>query len=438
MSTTLNTAGAAAAAEVLAHMRSRRNDTRTTVMSEPARQVLEELIGRYARTANSARQVSAIVLPSLPGDEDFDDAPVFADLGEAQAWYLDNAPGIWDAMVLASRHGADRHSPRLVRNLERVLSGLHDIDAQLELVELALAAARRSGDRAAEAQLLLNRGGTFKMAGRSVTAAEDYAQALRLLTTLEDRAGTLVALSRLAVAWAAARQLDEADDALDQVLALSTSGDVLRALAYVNRAWVATQRGDAATAIAQALVGLDVLEEVGAERIWLVEAHLQLATAYTNVGDLEQARQHLNEASMLGFEGAPQRVAGALATGALLLEQGCHRDALEAFQRAVVLQSAAASRYRMADAIDGIGRALFGLGEYDQAAEQHTSALPERIRLGEPFATASTRLHLANAQAASGRSDEATNQRGQALAELAGLVDPAADALRAELNQLPL
>ena len=436
MATTLAIAGAAAAAEVLVHMRCRQDAAYTAVMSEPARQVLEELIGRYARTANSARRVSSILLPSLPGDDELDDAPVFGDCGEAQAWYQDNAVGIVDAMVLAGRHGADRHSPRLVRNLERVLTNLHDIDAQLELVELALAAARRVGDKPAEAQLLLNRGGSFRMANRSVTAAEDYAQALRLLSNLEDRAGTLVTLSRLAVAFAVARQLDDADDVLDQVLALSTSGDVLRALAYVNRGWVATQRGDTTTAISQALVGLDLLEEIGADRIWLVEAHLQLATAYTLVDDIEHARHHLNEASILGFEGVPQRIAGILASGAVLLRQGHHRDAMDAFERAVVLQSAGAGPYRMADAVDGMGRALFGLGEYEQAAERHASVLPERVRVGEPFATARTRYYLAEAQAASGRGDEAANQRGVALLELTGLVDPAADALRDKLSQL--
>ena len=439
MSTTLTSAVAAAAAEVLAHMRTTRDAEHTAAMTEPARQVLEELIGLYARTANSARRVSSILLPPLPGDDELDGAPVFTDGGQAQTWYLDNAAGISNAMALASRYAADKHSPRLVRNLERVLTSLHDIDANLELIELALTAARRMGDKAAEAQLLLNRGGSFRMAGRPVTALEDYTQAQRLLADLEDHEGTLVALSRRAVAFIVARQLDDAADLLDQVLALSTRSDTLRALAYVNRAWVATQRGDATTAIAQGLVGLDMLEDNGADQIWLVEAHLQLATAYTLGEDSEEARHHLNEVSMLfasGFNGVPQRIAAALADGALLLTQGHHQDALEAFQRAVVLQSAGAGPYRMADAIDGVGEALFGLEEYDQAAERHASALPERARIGEPFATARTRYNLAKAQTASGRGDDATKQRRKALLELTGLVDPAADALRVELSLL--
>ena len=439
MPTVLTPDQADIAAQVLEQLRSAGDGSQTTVMSEPARQVLNALIARYARAANAARRVSQILLPPLPGDDDLAGAPIFADLADAQVWYFDNAEGIFAALVLASLHGVDEHVSRVVRGLEYVLLCAHDVDRSLALAEIALASARRLGDTAAEAHALLNRGGGHKMAGQPANAVQDYQQAATLLAAANDTAGTAAALSRLGVAHAAARQLDVADAAFNQLQALNGNPDgVLQALTYVNRAWIANQRGETDTAIAHGLAGLEALDDCNADKRWFPDAHLQLATAYTRTGDIDRARNHLSTASMLIAYGAgtvPLNIAATLTEGEVLLAQGHHRDALAAFQRAVLGQSAAPHPYRRPDAIDGVGEVLFELGEYEQAAEQHAAALAERTRAGEPFATARTLCHLAKAKAAAGRSEEAARLREQALLDLAGIVDPAADALRAELNR---
>jgi tetratricopeptide (TPR) repeat protein len=437
MSTKTTTDQADAAAKVLERMLSTGTGSQG-VLSELDREVLGALTGRYAHYANAVRRVSQPLLPLLPGDDDLGDAPAFATFPDALAWYLKNADSIFSTLVLASRHGVYDHVSRVVRGLEYVLTSIHDIDRGLALAELDLHAARHLGDKAAEAYALLNRGGSYKMAGRPAQAVDDLQQAARLLAELNNEPGTIAALSRLSVAFAAARQLDKADDTLNQILALDHDG-VLPALAHVNRAWVSSQRGAWGTAIPHGRVGLERLEACDADRTLLLAAHLELVRACTGAGDFVQARQHLSSVWLLVADGAdtvPQRVAVSLHEGELLLAQGHHQDAVTAFRQAVKLQAPAPRPpYRTADAFDGLGQALFGLGEFDLAAEQHTAALSERLRTGEPFATARSRYHLARAKAASGRSDEAAQERRLALLDLAEIADPAADALRNELNR---
>ena len=443
MSTMLTPDQADAAAEVLLHLRRTGVKEQTPVMTERARQVLEAQIRQYALAANSARRVSQILLPPLPGDDELDGAPMFTSLAGAQAWYRDNAEGIYEAMVTASSCGADQFSSRVVRGLEQVMTTTHDVTRRLELAELALTSALHQGDELAQAHACMNRGGGYKMGGQPALAVKDYRFAARLFDRHEDRAGVLAALSRLAVAHAEARQLDEADVILDQVLALCGEGDeVLAGLAYVNRAWVSSQRGVFDRAIEAGLTGLHDLQACNAAPVWLGEAHLELTKAYTGTGDFEHAGVHVTTTRELlanaPENNVPQCIGAVLADGELLLKQGHHRDALESFQRAVMLQAGNPHPYRTAAALDGAGNALAGLGDFDHAAERHTSALRIRLRTGEPYATARTRFYLAKAEAASGRSGEAMKQREEALLDLTGLVDPAADALRAELNQLSL
>ncbi|MBS2531598.1 tetratricopeptide repeat protein [Catenulispora sp. NF23] len=408
-------------------------------MSDRARQVLEAQIRRYGRAANAARGVSRILLPLLPGDDNLDGAPVFTSLADAQAWYLDNADGIRKSMIRASLADADEHSSRVVRGLEQVMTSIHDIDGRLELAELALTSARGRNDNPAEAHALMNRGGGYKMGEQPVKAVADYKKAAHLFAKLNDNAGMIAALSRLAVAQAAARQLDDADDTLDQVLALCGDGeDTLAALAYVNRARVSIERGQFDKAIDHGLVGLERLQACDAAQPWFTDAHLELTEAYTAAGEFERASHHLSAVVALlanGSENVPQCIAAAFVGGELLLAQGHPRDALASFQRAVALQSAGPHPYRIANALDGVGKAWFALGDFEQAAQHHTSALSVRIRAGEPFASARTRYHLAMANVEAGQVDEAVRLRDLALLELAGIVDPAADALRAELNR---
>jgi tetratricopeptide (TPR) repeat protein len=442
MATAFTPEQADSAAELLQHLRSKGDGSGSAEIADGARQILTAQVRRYALAANAARAASQILLPLLPGDDELDGAPVFATFADAQTYYLDNADGIYETLIEASLYGADEHSSRVVRGFEQVMTTVHHTGRRVELAELALTSARRHHDELAEAHALMNRGGGHKMAERPAQAVEDYRRAARLFGKHDDAVGMLTALSRLAVAHAEGRQLDEADDTLDQVLALRGPGDeVLAGLVYVNRAWVCTQRGAFDKAIEDGLTGLHALRACGAAPVWLVEAHLGLAKAHTRAGDFERAREHLtavNERLSDEAENLPQRIAVALAEGELLLGQGHHTGALASFQRAVMIQAAGPDPYRIADALDGAGNALAGLRDFTNAAERHASALRVRLRKGELFGIACTRFYLAKAKSASGHNGEASHQRGQALLDLAGLVDPAADALRAELNHLSL
>jgi tetratricopeptide (TPR) repeat protein len=429
-----------AAAELLEKLRSTDGGVRTNAtLTGSARQILVALLGRYARTARAVRHVSPVLLPLLPGDDRADYAAEFANFADAEAWYLANADGIFDALVLADQYEVDEYSCQVVRSLECVLTSLHDTDRRRVLSDLALASARRLGDRAAEVHALLNRGGAYKMANLPALAIKDYEQAAAMVAELDDGAGTVAVLSRLAVAYTTARRLDDAEAVLVKVLSLAETGEAHRGMAYVNRAWIATEGGQSSTAIEHGLEGLKVLRACDADQLWIIEAHLELTKAYTSQGDIERARHHLDAVYTIlagGFETFPVRISAAIADAELMLAEGRLFEAMAAFQHVIVVQAAGPSPYRMADTADGMGRVLFELGEYGAAVDEHNAALVERTRAGEPFSVARTGFYLARATFACRRVGEAVLLRDQALADLAGIVDPAADTLRAQLNEL--
>ena len=205
------------------------------------------------------------------------------------------------------------------------------------------------------------------MANRPAQAIEDYEQAAAVAAELNDTATTVAVHSRLAVAQATARHLDDAEAILLHVLSLSQSDVAHRGMAYVNRAWIADERGDTSAAIEHGLAGLEILRSCDADQLWIIEAHLELTKAYTNHGDLQEARHHLDavyEILASGFETFPVRISAALANGELLLAEGRHLKAMAAFQHVMLLQSAGTSPYRMADTADGMGKVLFEIGEY--------------------------------------------------------------------------
>jgi tetratricopeptide (TPR) repeat protein len=434
---TLDEAGAAAAEVV-----ERLSSSRPRPLSEAGALVLEVLLGRHAGTARAALRVAPATPSVLPADTDPDPGgPAFADRGEAETWYLAHADGVIKAMQLAAGEKSDRYVAQIARCLHSVASTTHELERAALIEDLGLAAARRLDDPLLIAYALLMRGGTYKMADRPARAIELYTEASGLFASVQDRAGSAATANQLGAAHMLARNLNAADAAFTQVLGLTGEDDLARALAHLNRSEIASERGEPSAAIDRGFAGLHMLRTLGADPRWIAQAHLALARAFTVDRDHEGAGDQLAKLLALIRGGAGTRtvaISAALAEGELRLSEHRFAEGLDSFRRALLLQSAGSHPWRMADTADGIGRAQFGLGDCQPAADQHISALTERLRVGELFATARTRFHLACALAATGATDEAAHQRVTALGDLVGIVDPAADSLRTDLTSLAI
>lgn len=156
-----------------------------------------------------------------------------------------------------------------------------------------LAAARKAGDRAAEASALIDLGAVTYHGGNAVAALPMLHQALTLARQLGDRAREVDALINLGQAQKSAGQPEPAGQSLDQALslALEASDRFAEKLALEQLGSVQAGQGDHAGAIARYEQALALAQAVGhrqhqADLLWL------LAIQHADLDQRPQAVRH--------------------------------------------------------------------------------------------------------------------------------------------------
>jgi tetratricopeptide (TPR) repeat protein len=402
-------------------------------LEPPVRQVFAALAGIYLGIVDAALRLSPTPLaPVLPEPA----VRAFDDYGAAESWYRANARRLTAFVQRTGEEGLDELCFRLYVSCEPLMVSAYDVATWREMTGPALAAARRLGDPADLARTLLAAGGMHKMADQPDEAVAAYDEAARILADLGDTASLLVAANRRGAALVLARRLDEAGIEFDRVLAVAGDDPVMAGLALINRCAVLHGAGRFDEAVAAGLEGAGVLRAAGASPVWLLAAAIELTEAATGLGDLTAAEHHSDDAHVLIRAGAParaMRIGALVATGGLRIAQGRYDDARQAYSQAMVAQIGG-SPHRTSDIGDGLGRAHLGLGDGERAVAVLSDVLAARRRATNRFATARTLRWLAAAQDAVGDTEQAADGRAAGLRELAGIVDPAADQLRAELS----
>ncbi|MGB3439272.1 MAG: BTAD domain-containing putative transcriptional regulator [Actinophytocola sp.] len=303
--------------------------------------------------------------------------PELAGTDDARDWLDAELPTLEVLAAGAAAHGRPEHAVVLSALLFRHLDGIHDTVA-LAIHGHGRAAARATGDRAAEANALNALGGAHLQAGRSEAAMADM--------------------------WAAFELFGELGDLLGQARALCNVGMVEERAGRYRVAGRVFAR-----AVARCEEAGDVY----------VQAHVltRLGTTEARVGDVDAGREHLRHALDL-HRRAGHRFGEAwsmVGLGEIAAEEGRFADAVDLHTEAADLFGVLGHRDSEAWAVDGVGRAETLLGRPADAVRHHQLALDLFHRHGDRDGETWSRNGLGEAHHAAGNAAAARANHAEAL-----------------------
>ncbi len=410
---------------------------------EERRAALTRLFDHYLHAAAAAMDTLApaeryrrphIPVPATP-------VPPLGEPAAARKWLDAERENLAAAAGYMTDHGWPSHATRLATILYRyyLVIAVNYSDA-LVVYTHALRAARQSGDRAAQADALMNRSTIDDRQGRHQQAASQLRQALAIYRELGDRHGQARALGNLGIClWGQARYQSSADH-IQQALALARElGDqVSQAIQLGNLGLVLCRQGHYEQAAdyhrqslaswreiahgpgeARALDGLGrVLSAQGRCRE-AAERHAQALGMFRELGDRDGEAEALND------------------LGAALCGQGQREQAADRHQQALAIFRELGNLPGETEALNGTGEALNALGQPGQARVQHHDALTLACQIGTRYEQARAHDGLARTYHGTGDLDQARRHWQYALTLYTDLDVPDAAKISAKLSTLP-
>ncbi|MEJ3744414.1 tetratricopeptide repeat protein [Actinomycetes bacterium KLBMP 9797] len=309
------------------------------------------VVDHYARTGYDA---GTLVDPTWEFDPPAGLAPgvrpeVFADRGEALAWFTVEYPVLLAAVRFAAGHGFDDRAYELTAALGRYQElRAHWQDWADNLITV-LAPAERLGDRARQARLHRDLISTYAWSGRHETSVAHAGQAIALFQALGDDPGQARCHRNLCLTY---ERLGQYRQALEHARA---SRDLLRgsedragvAYAYNSVGWYHALVGEFPAALTNCRQAIPLLQECG-DRVGE-------GTTWDSLG---YAHHHLGE----------------------------YREAVACYERALALFREYGDRYYEADTLDHLGDTLAALGDHDAARAAWHTAVAILDDLGRPEA----------------------------------------------------
>jgi tetratricopeptide (TPR) repeat protein len=209
------------------------------------------------------------------------------------------------------------------------------------------------------------------------------------------------------------------------------------ALAHRNLARAYRELGRIEDAYTELKRALDLSAQIG-DRVGQAHAHLNLAGLLERQGRPAESLDHARQALGL-FRAAGHRVGEAMAlnsVGWFHSVLGDHEQALVHCREALALHCKLGDSDGQASALDSIGYAHHHLGHHAEAITYYWRAIAMYRQLGDRHYEADTLVHLGDTHHAAGDLRAARGAWRQAVAILAGIDHPGADAVRAKLHQL--
>ncbi|MFS8102653.1 tetratricopeptide repeat protein [Lentzea alba] len=267
-----------------------------------AREALGRVLDHYLHTGFAAeRQLSPHwppidLAPPRPGA-----FPLQAGTyDEAVEWFTAERAALLACADLAIRDGWDVHAWQLPWVLSTYLTRSGHWDDRAASQRAALTAARRLGDHAALAEVLLLLGRGHSVLGDQPRAVDELTEALMSYRAIENRTGEGIAHFSLSVAHARRSDPTTALEHAQQALALfRRAGDrAWEAFSLAAAGWYHAQLGEADLAIDTSTAALRLLRDVGDRDC---EAHTQrtLGVVQQQRGDHAAAVGHHRRASRL-------------------------------------------------------------------------------------------------------------------------------------------
>jgi tetratricopeptide (TPR) repeat protein/transcriptional regulator with XRE-family HTH domain len=322
---------------------------------------LHRLLDHYLRTAHCAAVLTyrhrdpISLIPARPGVT----PERLADFARGAAWLAAELPVLLAAIRTAAQAGFDAHTCQLAWSLGDFLDRRGHWQELAVTQDLAVAAANRSGDLAAQAAAHRGLARAYSRMGRYADAYEEYQQVLDGYRKVGDEPAAAHAELDLAAAEEHMghpdRALWHAEEALRLYRATDHPVGCARALNAVG--WYQTQVGDPAGAAQSCREAIAILQP-------LDDPH-GLAASWDSLGCAH-------------------------------LQLGEHEEAVDGFQRALDMARALGDRYSQAIVLGHVGDARHATGEeagardaWKQALEifeelRHPGADPIRAKLDSP------------------------------------------------------
>jgi DNA-binding SARP family transcriptional activator/tetratricopeptide (TPR) repeat protein len=402
------------------------------------RAALTRLFDHYLYTAAAAmdtlfpaerRRRPRIPRPATP-------VPSLADPAAARDWLDGQRAALVAAAGHTAVHGWPGHATRLAATLASYLLNGGHLPEALTIFGHALGAARRTGDRAAEATALNAIGYVDGLLSRFQQAADHHRQALVLFREAGDRTGEARALSNLGLAETALGHYGQA--ARHQQEAVAIFGDIGdrfgEARALGNLGLARRQQGRYQEAAGYHRQTLELFREIG-DREGEGWALTRLGAVDLRLGSYQEAAAYLRQALAL-FQGIGDTVGESQALARLgdaYAGPGRYEQAAGIFEQALAMSREIRDPGLEAEALNGLGEVLFRTGDAGKARTYHAAALQLASETGSPLEDARAHSGLARACQATGDPVQARHHWQLALTRYTAIGAPEAGEIRARL-----
>jgi tetratricopeptide (TPR) repeat protein len=375
---------------------------------------LRRVLDWYLHTADSAQgwiSPDEDHLPSQPPAEGVTPAS-FADYDQAVDWAEREHANFLPAVRAAAKAGLDAHAWQLAALLWNAKAPSSLTTDWLPMGQTGLAAARRTGERPAQARLLESFGFGYTKLNRPAEALESHEEALNIRRETGDRVGEADSLNALGLVHLRKRELGPAERRLEEASALFAElGEAhWQTVTLANLALVRFRAGESERAeqdIEQALAAhrrRDNARGTG-NALWVLSGIL------LDRGESREALNAAEEAVKLALDLRNHVAEGCwlLALGDAQQALGEHGEALTAYNRSATLHRRLGDRSREALAWQGTGETYQRLGRDEESAGFHRRAAAAHRELGDAWSEAvsldglARAVHEADPEASRGR-----------------------------------
>ncbi|MFJ2177124.1 ATP-binding protein [Streptomyces sp. NPDC087851] len=415
-----------------------RDQVRREVSPEGRKDALLRLLEWYVHTSDAAQVWISPDEEHLVTDPPGDGVSplVLADYDQAVDWSEQEQANFLPMVRAAEASGLDAHAWRLPAILWNAKAPSALTADWMAMGRIGLSAARRLGDRPAEAILLEDLGFAYTDINMLADSLSCHQAALEIRQEMNDRYGEANSLNALGLVHLRKRQLAGAEAPLEQASELfGELGEThWQAVSDTNLAQAHYQAGRLAEAAERLQRALSFHRRRGNARsignaLWILSA------IHLDRGEFQDALRTAEEAVRIALD-----LRSHVAEGWWVIALGnAHRaltrygDALTAYQRSAMLHGRLGDRSREALAWQGAGETYVLLGRPDEAVNFHRAAVAVHRELGDAWheAIALEGLGAALRHAEAGTEGDTAGQHWtRALELLAAYDDPRAAATR--------
>jgi DNA-binding SARP family transcriptional activator/Tfp pilus assembly protein PilF len=405
---------------------------------EEQRAALTRLFDHYLHAAAAAMDVLLPAerhrRPRIPRPDT--PIPPLPDPAAARQWLDAERPALVAVAGHTVAYDWPGHATRLSAILFRYLRSGGHIPEVITVSSHALGAARRTGDRVAEATALNQLGNIDRLQGRYRQAVDHHRQALSLFRAAGDRAGEAHALGNMGIAETELGRYEQAAHHLQAALASYRDiGDrVGEARTLGNLGAIRRMQGRYQEAAGYYGQALGLSRKIG-DREGEATTLFRLGYFNLRLGRYQDAAGYLQRALAL-YQDMVDRDGEAdilVRLGEVYLGLGRYDQAARNLEQALAMSREIGDPVLEANALNGLGDVLCRTGDADKAHAHHATALRLASEAGVPLHQARAHSGLARTYQADGDPVQARHHWQQALTHYDAIGAPEADEIRAQL-----